>query len=363
MSENDRSLATICWITTAILATFLALLQLAVMISLMASRTGFRVAAPLTLAASLLFGYLLAHHELLSARTRWTPIAITLSLLAVSIALSAFFYDLSWDGEWYQQTGIIRIASDWNPLTDPMREFTKHLQLWVRHYAKGPWYIAAAIYQTTGRIELGKFVPWIALAATFLATLAASLDAGLRRKPAIATAALIAINPVVTSELPTYLVDGIMFGFLIVAVAATISALRQPRTSVIVTGIAASIVAINAKFTGLVFLCFALAAIGLWCLFKKREQLLRFTAISIGTLALGACIWGYNPYITNTIHRHQPFYPVLGSANFPSLAQQGRDGIDRYETPKNIMGRNRFLRFGERLGIRPVSAGVDHPWI
>src|ERR1035437_7340132 len=140
MSENDRSLATVCWITTAILATFLALLQLAVMISLMASRTDFRVAAPLTLAASLLFGYLLAHHELLSARTRWTPIAITLSLLAVSIALSAFSYDLSWDGEWYQQTGIIRIASDWNPLTAPMREFTKHLQLWVRHYAKGPWY-------------------------------------------------------------------------------------------------------------------------------------------------------------------------------------------------------------------------------
>jgi hypothetical protein len=67
-------------------------------------------------------------------------------------------------------------------------------------------------------------------------------------------------------------------------------------------------------------------------------------------------IFGYNPYVTNTIHRHQPFYPVLGSAAFPSLTQQGREGIELYETPRNMMGRNRFYRMAYATFSRPGNA-------
>jgi hypothetical protein len=286
----------------------------------------------------------------------WYPGGFALLLLAASLLLSAFFYDFSWDGQWYHQTAVILIARDWNPLYEPMRSFSGsqfHSQLWLRHYAKGPWYAEAAIFAATGRIELGKCMNWLLLMAAFVGTLAACLSEGLRRSRALAIAAMVALNPVALCEITTFLVDGVMVSSLILAVVATVSALRRPRPAVIATAMAASIVCINAKFNGLVYLCFLLAAVGVWCLFKARGSLARLAGVAVGTLVLGTCLWGYNPYVTNTLYRHQPFYPILGSANYPSISQQGNDGNEKYETPKNMVGRNRAVRFAYAIFSRP----------
>jgi len=350
---SDERLATTSWIATAVIAAFLGIGQLGAMVSLMMGRAGFAYVAPATLMAALSLGYWLGVREGLTKGMRWWPLALVLGLLGLALSLSAFYYDLSWDGQWYHQTAILAIARDWNPLADPMHPFASNLKLWVRHYAKGPWYMAAAIYDTTGHIELGKCINWLALAAMFLAVLAACLDGGLRRSRAIGIATIVAINPVVMSEVTTYLVDGIMISFLVVAAAAVFSGLRLPGMAIVVTGVAASIVAINAKFTGLVFLCFVYAAAGLWCLCRQREQLLSRIGRAVAAILLGACVWGFNPYVTNTLHVQQPFYPVLGSAKYPSLTQQGRQVIELYETPKNMVGRSRLVRFGYAIFGRP----------
>jgi hypothetical protein len=175
----------------------------------------------------------------------------------------------------------------------------------------------------------------------------------LSRWKALGIALAISMNPVIVSELTSFLVDGIMTSFLTLSAAAIVSGLTRPRLSVVVAGVAGAIACINAKFTGLVFLCFAIAAALVWCALKQRRQLLQLTAWATLALALGTCVWGYNPYVTNTIYRQQPFYPVLGSAAFPSLTQQGREGIEKYETPKNLVGRNRFVRLGYAIFGRP----------
>jgi hypothetical protein len=326
------------------------------MASMVAGRVGFALVAPLALMAALAIGYWLARREGLRGRMCWYPGGLALILLAGSLLLSAFFYDFSWDGQWYHQTAIILIARDWNPLSDPMRSFAGsqlHSQLWLRHYAKGPWYAAAAIFATTGRIELGKCIQWLILMAAFLGTLAACLGAGLRRSRAFGIAAVVAVNPVAVCELTTFLVDGVMASSLVLTVVAAISALRQPRPAVIAAGVAASIVCINSKFTGLIYLCFLFAALALWCLFKARRSLPRLALMATGTLVIGACLWGYNPYVTNTLYRHQPFYPILGSANYPSLAEQGNELNERWETPKNMVGRNLAVRFAYSIFGRP----------
>ena len=316
-------------------------------------RAGFVYVAPAALLMALSLGYCLSVRQRLTKRMRWAPLALVLVLLGLALLLSAFYYDLSWDGQSYHQAGILAIARGWNPLADPMHTFPSVFKLWVRHYAKGPWYMAAAIYSTTGHIELGKCIDWLALAAMFFAVLAAGLDGGLRRSRAIGIAAIVAINPVVISELTTYLVDGIMISFLVVTAASVISGLRRPNMAAMVAGFAAVIVTTNAKFTGLVFLCFVFAAAGLWCLCRQRGRLLPLTGLAGAAILLGACVWGFNPYVTNTQHMQQPFYPVLGSAKYPSLTQQGREGIELYETPKNMMGRSRLVRFGYTIFGRP----------
>jgi len=82
--------------------------------------------------------------ELLVRRRYWPP-CLAVSVMALALAMSAFYFDLSWDGQWYHQVGIYTIARDWNPLTEPLRDFTPQLHSSVRHFAKGPWYVAAAI--------------------------------------------------------------------------------------------------------------------------------------------------------------------------------------------------------------------------
>jgi len=358
VSEKSVSLTIICWVTSSSVAAFLCFLQLGAMASLLAGRAGFSFVAPIALTAALLSAYCLARREELPSRMRWYPAALTLVLLALSLLLSAFFYDFSWDGQWYHQLGVLQIARDWNPLSEPLRNFDHspsqlHSQLYLRHYAKGPWYAAAAIFAVTGRVELSKSINWLILMASFLGTLAACLSGGLRRSRALGIAAVVALNPVAISELTTFMVDGLMTSSLILAIVATVSAMRQPRLAVIATAMATSIVCINSKFTGLIYLCFLFFAVGIWCLFEARQLLARYAYATAATLVLSACLWGYNPYITNTLYRHQPFYPILGSEKDPSLAEQGNDGNEKYETPKNMVGRKLPVRFVYSIFGRP----------
>ena len=358
MPERNVSLAGVCWVTSASVAAFLCFLQLGAMASLLAGRAGFALIAPIALMAALFSASWLARREGIPGGLCWFPVGLVLILVASALLLAAFFYDFSWDGQWYHQLGVIAIAREWNPLSEPMRTFAEspsrlHSQLYLRHYAKGPWYAAATIFATTGRIEPGKCINGLMLMASFLGTLAACLSAGWPRSRALAIAAVVALNPVAICEVTTFLVDGVMASSLFLAAAATATALRHPRPAVIAAAVAASIVCINSKFTGLVYLCFLLAAVGLWCLFKARRSLAPLAYAATATLVLGTCLWGYNPYVTNTLYRHQPFYPILGSAKYPSLAQQGNDGNEKYETPKNMVGRNRAVRFAYSIFGRP----------
>lgn len=351
------------WVVAGTLGCLLCFLQIGAMLSLLAQRLGFRWVAPLAFVAALLVCYGLARREGLSSFARWLPLVLVLGTVAGSLAISAFYFDLSWDGQWYHQTGIIHIASDWNPLTDPARTFAKSLQLWVRHYPKGPWYQAAAIYASTGHIEWGKSVQWIALAVMFLSSLAALRETGLGRTSSFALAVAVSMNPVVVSELTGFMVDGILIASLTAALAAMISAIRSPRPAVLVTACTACIMAINAKFTGLIFLGMFTTVVGVWCWYRYRNRVRRFAAIAGIVFVLGVLVWGYNPYVTNTRNWGQPFYPMLGSAKYPSLAQQGIDNIDRWETPRNIVPHNRLYRlvyaiFG-RPGNQPYYIGKN----
>ena len=353
VAERDERLSAFAWIMTAMAGVLLCLVQLGTMASLMTARFGFAAVFPVSIALAAVVGCVLLRRAGFKFSGLWIAVGLFLLTILLSLALSAFFFDFSWDGQWYHQTGIIHIARDWNPLTDSMRSFVAHLEPWERHYAKGPWYFAAAVYQTTGHIEWGKAMNWIALAASFWAVFAACLDRGMRRLNALGVAVVVACNPVVMSEVTTYLVDAVMAAFLVVVVAALISCLTRPSAPALIAGAAAAIVTTNAKFTGLVYLCFALAAGLLWCALRNRQWLWSFVGIAAASLFLAVIVWGWNPYVTNTYYRGQPFYPMLGSAQYPSLEQSNKDGNERWETPKNMVGRSLLVRFGYGIFGRP----------
>jgi 4-amino-4-deoxy-L-arabinose transferase-like glycosyltransferase len=247
------------------------------------------------------------------------------------------------------------MAEDWNPIKKPLISSSPHTQEWIRHYAKGPWYIALAVYKTTNHIEWAKCPTWLALAAMLFSVLAACLDFGMRRRRAIAIALLVSLNPVVTCQLCSYLVDGLLISFLACFTAALFIWFRCRNSLVLVLLITSAILCINSKFSGLVFLCFVSAGGGLYCLIKRRDLLIRYVLTQALIIVLGTAGFGYNPYVTNYIHRGHPFFPFMGTKEYPSLDQSGQNPIDKYETPHNMLRKNRLVCFGYAIFGRPGS--------
>jgi hypothetical protein len=353
VSDQNERLSTFAWTMVLMCAVLVSVVQLGTMVSLLAGRVGFSSIFPISIGVAVVVGSVLLHQAGFKQSGLWFAGGLFCLAIILSLALSAFFFDFSWDGQWYHQTAIIHIARDWNPLSDPMRNFASHLETWERHYAKGPWYFAAATYRMTGHIEWGKAINWIALVAAFSAVFAACLGVGMRRLYAFGIAAVIAFNPVVMSEVTTYLVDAVMISFVVVAASALFTCLTRPSVPPVVAGMAATIVCTNAKFTGLVYLCFALTAGLIWCALRQRRWLLKYIGVTGASLFLAVCVWGFNPYLTNIYYRGQPFYPMLGSSKYPSLEQSGEDGNEQYETPKNMVGRSLPVRFGYSIFGRP----------
>ncbi|MFZ0455233.1 MAG: hypothetical protein WCE54_00690 [Ignavibacteriaceae bacterium] len=359
LQENNLSL--LCWSIVGNLLGFFFLTQLFVVLLFAFSFKLNPFIAPAAMILSLAAGYWLAKKEGLYRKHLFASLLISLIITAIFLVIANAFYDLSWDGLWYHQTAVYQMSHGWNPIYDPLHNFTPHLQAWLRFYAKGSWYIALALFETTHNIEIAKAAALITFPLTFLAGFALMIDFGLKKRNALIISLLIVLNPVITCELVSYLVDGLMISFLFISIAAMVRWFRKPSLLLILIAVMSAVLCINSKFTGLVYLCFFIAMGGIYLLIKERKLIWKYLTIQSAALIVGIVIFGWNPYVTNTINRGNPFFPILGSAKYPSLSTIGQDPIELYETPHNMMGKNRFVRltyavFG-RPGAQPYMPG------
>jgi hypothetical protein len=350
-----RELSISFWSITAILLSFLCLVHLGVLFCFVIKISVSPFVAPAALFIALVIGWCLSRLEGLRGKTQIVPPAIALAIVAISLPLAAAFFDMSWDGLWYHQTAVYQMSHGWNPLYEPMHGFTVHLQDWLRHYAKGPWYISLAFFQITHDIEWSKAAPWMMLAVTFFSVMAACIDFEMSKSKSAMIAALVALNPVITYQLATTQVDGLLASYMACFVAATFSYFKRRSPLIICVIASCAILCINVKFTGLVYLCFISAAAGLYALVKRRDVLLKYAVMQIVPFLLGIFLFGYNPYVTNYVHRGHPFYPLMGTAAFPSADQLGRDPVELFETPRNMMGRNALYRHFYGIFGRPFN--------
>ena len=60
--------------------------------------------------------------------------------------------------------------------------------------------------------------------------------------------------------------------------------------------------------------------------------------------------------MTNFINRGHPLYPIMGTKEYPSHLEIGKDGNEIYETPKNMMGKPIYTRFFYANFSRPSNA-------
>ncbi|MFD0693092.1 hypothetical protein ACFQZT_03215 [Paenibacillus sp. GCM10027628] len=342
--------------------------------------------AMLMIAGLLLWGKLVK-------QMKWRSLGATLLLVGVFLVLSVWvsglIYDTSFDGQGYHQLAAYSIHNGWNPFYQP-----DYLDsIWVKHYPKGIWVLAAAIYSLTGHLEYAKAINLILMTASFCAVLGALMKVwSLYEKkefvgpmsylhPLIVflVAACAACNPVTVVQLLTNYNDGAIASLLLTLISAGIYyVFTFDRRALAIAAIAVGFL-VNIKFT-------AIAYAGLICAWLvvtliilelrkgraisgksgrrllqawKQAPVLRAISVLLCSALIGLLVFGWNPYVTNTLKYGHPFYPLAGNNALDIMT---------LNSPDNFIGHSRFKTFLLSLTsktddvITPASSARAELW-
>ncbi|MBZ0114054.1 MAG: hypothetical protein K8J08_16440 [Thermoanaerobaculia bacterium] len=241
----------------------------------------------------------------------------SLLVLSLAIALAAAMVDSSHDGRWYHKEAVLLLADGWNPVWEPapvpsVGDSFLRRQL-LEGYPKASWLYGATVLTLTGNLEATKSLALPLLCAAGLTTWAALGSLGVAGWRRLGTSLVATANPIVFSQLPTSMVDGLLASALLSMVAATILLIQNP--SRISWGILVSsmVLACHLKATGPVF---SVLLFGGCCLVAALQLGLRTSRprqVAIGGL-LALCfsigVLGIHPFVTNWRHHGQIFYPI-----------------------------------------------------
>ncbi len=284
-------------------------------------------------------------------------------------------FDLTVDGNSYHKTAIAFIKNGWNPMYESARDFQKHnnnvvkidkksrIDLWIEHYPKASWIVAATIYNMTGNIESGKAITFFLLVLLIIITYNC-LRKIMDKKWATILTALFALNPITLAQFFSYYVDGIMGILFLIEILLLILIDPKEETNKLLWMALASNLAVfvNIKFTGL--LCSGVVAAVYyfyWLIASRKDKnfleiFKRLTINFVIVFVTAIFIVGSNSYVKNTIDHLNPLYPLIG-----------KDKVDIITTmqPKSFGNKNNIEKFfiSTYSKTENVSYGVSEPKI
>lgn len=279
-------------------------------------------------------------------------IETTLSVLAflfvvfLAFKIAPLYYDFSFDGQAYQQNGIIALKEGWNPLYDEELG-----DLWIDHYAKGNWYISAVFYAAFNQLELVKAYNILMFFASLLLLIGFLKRIHVRYALIIPFALVIAANPVTITQLFTTYNDGLI-GPALICLMITIYFSFKEKSALHYFVLAAIIVIIsNIKFTAfgyavivcgvpIVYMMLSNKSRLWWSVFKNKY--LHYVLITATSFLFAIIFVGSTSYVSNTIDHGHPFYPLAG---------EGKVDIMTPNMPQSFVG----LSWGEKLFLSLFS--------
>ncbi len=244
-------------------------------------------------------------------------LAFALFFGAVTKALfvASLFYDTSADSMAYHADAILQLLHGVNPVYEWMHGFDDS---WVNAYPKATWVFASLVTHLTGNYNLGKsynlLLIYAVMAYIFSFLKAREMHTGMACLVALAAS----LGPVEIAQLQTFYVDGALGSLVTLVLFSGLAMLAKPRNSDKVVFIMSSCLLINVKFTGLayVYVLYAICAcVMLYRWHKSRSpedfsQGRMLAGCMVLVTLVGGIVMGYNPYITNTISYHNPFFSL-----------------------------------------------------
>jgi len=300
----------------------------------------------------------------------WLTAALWLALCAVAGGASlGWLYDFSGDGQWYHLPGILALAQGWNPfhvprLADWNPAFAQAIAspdinypgfVYVQHYAKGAWIVAAVAYRGTGLLEATKVFNLLYVLAVYLTAVALLSRLGLSRLWSRAIAVAAAANPVSLYQLASFFVDGQLASLCTLVLLSSLDYFfeRKMRALFLVGG--AVVLLSNVKFTGVAFAAGLVGGMGvLGWLRGRKDEVKRYAMVGGASLLVAILVAGYQPYVTNARDYGHPFYPALG--------REDARNVQWHSAPAPFMAMNPVEKLVRSLFARPAGADEMPEW-
>lgn len=238
-----------------------------------------------------------------------------------SIKISTMFYDFSYDGQSYHQEALIQLKEGWNPLYEQVALGTTQ-DLWINHYAKGPWYLGAIVYDLTGKIESAKTFNFILLLSTFF-ILVSYLRSKLKNwKLTFLISSLMVLSPVVINQIFTNYNDFFIILLIINLLVSYLMYVENPDNYILMNVFFVIILLVNIKFTALGY-AIILTGIPIFIyilkIYQAKKNNVNFDhkasrlALTVFFSFFIAIIFvGNTSYVKNTLTNGHPFYPLAG---------------------------------------------------
>jgi hypothetical protein len=276
---------------------------------------------------------------------RWAGPVPALALLAVGacIGLALLSHDFSADGQSYHQQAILALAQGWNPVRTP--DYAGPYTLWLSHYPKGAWIVAASLLSLTGQIEAGKGIAYLLMLCVALVAYQVLRELRPQHpRTAWLLALLLAFNPIACYQIQTYYVDSQLASLLSLFVLLCHRTLRTASPLAALALVTVCVLGINLKFSVLPFFVVigAVALLAGWRYERNAAGWVSLRRTLFGGL-VAAMLVGFHPYVTNWMSKGHPFYPLAGSGAVDIL-------VGHVEA--DFLRRNRI----EKLGLSLLSA-------
>ncbi|MGL4990987.1 MAG: hypothetical protein ACRC57_07485 [Sarcina sp.] len=287
------------------------------------------------------------------------PILALLIYFGICIILIYFntkVWDISSDTLGYHEPMIIALSNGWNPFKNPT--FNHSLNIWDIHYPRANAIYATMIYNLTGNIESGKIlsslIPLLSSfwAFSFIVAICKNKKKSISIILGILGGLLILINPVNIEQCLTYYVDSTLGGMIIILIIMIFYLIFFKDLDKVGFMGLAFIVAFtsNIKFTGLIYSVALLGGMFIfYMIYEEKDKIKKLFIFLFWTFIFSVCIVGFNPYITNIIYNHNPFYPLIGA---------GSINIIEPNTPKYLLGKSNFIQYIYSL-FANISSGVN----
>ncbi len=277
------------------------------------------------------------------------------ALLAIAYFICIGILDTSYDGLWYHQPAIIKLAGGWNPVYQHSYEINQYDKLnymWILHYPKSAWIVGACIYKTSGLIESAKLTNFITAFCVFF--YAYHVFSSLFKKQffySMVVSLLVSLNPVTISQLLSNYVDGIVSGMFSLIILSLLNMELQKNGTTkwnwLILG-GAILIVTNLKFSGLVMSGVIIGIFSLYWWWKKEDyKIILKKYFWIASIAFTSFfVVGFNPYVSNLINHGHLFYPLNVKNQYAVLEQN---------EPLVLRGRNTVGKFLISLSSETIN--------